>query len=100
MSSNIDVRFRVANLGDRGQADTVYAALAGLLRRHGIDDDITMDTGEDATGFTVDGVAPWPIIISAAYDYMPRLAAEFEQAAVAAMPGATVTFEWSYADGE
>ena len=83
-----------------GQVDAVHRAIAELLRKHGIADDITLDTGEDASGFTVDGSAPWPIIISRAYDYMPSLAADFEQTVAAAMPTATVTFEWTYADGE
>jgi hypothetical protein len=100
MSSNIDIKFRVANMDDLDKADEVYDALYELLKSHGLETQVTLDTLEGDTGYTVEGFAIVPVIISQAHAYMPRLATEFEQTALAAMPDATVDFNWSYSDAE
>jgi hypothetical protein len=100
MSSNIDIKFCVANLDDLDKADEVYDALYDLLKRNGLETQIAIDTLERDAGYTVEGFSIVPIIISKAYSYMPRFAAEFEQTALTAMPDATVDFTWGYSEAE
>lgn len=99
MSVNIHLTLRVDALASLDEAETVRAALAGVLREHGIEDQVTLRRFREPLSVKVT-TGKWPLSVRGFGAWSTAFEKDVEGAVGAAAPSAATALDWGYPDDD